>query len=379
MGGLLGGEVPVDLGGQWLGAGHARLEALAQRVGVGTFPTWHEGRNVLLLDGRRRTYRGTIPRLGPLVLADLGLARWRFDRESRRPPQDADQRTLADWLRAHVRTQPARSLMRVAGLTVWGAEPDEMSLLHVLRYAGAANGIDSLVDVEGGAQETRLEPNAHALAARLADGLDVRLSEPVTALEHESGAVVATTRTGSVRAESAIVAVPPPLREPLGLPAVPMTPGTLTKVQLLYDRPFWRDDGLSGAAVIDRGPVTLTFDSSPRDGGAGVLTCFVGGEDARVFARRDPGERRAAVVRQVGELFGGPAPADHAEQQWGLEPGGAPTQNFGPGGWTAHGEKLRAPLGRIHFAGTETATHWPGYMEGALQSAERVVAELESL
>jgi monoamine oxidase len=60
----------------------------------------------------------------------------------------------------------------------------------------------------------------------------------------------------------------PPLRRELG---ERLQPGALTKCVALYAEPFWRADGLSGEAVGDAGPVTLTFDASPRDGSAGVL------------------------------------------------------------------------------------------------------------
>ena len=49
-----------------------------------------------------------------------------------------------------------------------------------------------------------------------------------------------------------------------------------------------------------------------------------------------------------------------------------------PGVWTAYGEALREPIGRIHWAGTETATVWNGYMDGALQSGERAAAEVSA-
>ncbi len=49
---------------------------------------------------------------------------------------------------------------------------------------------------------------------------------------------------------------------------------------------------------------------------------------------------------------------------------------FTPGTWTQLGPALRAPVGRVHWAGTETATVWCGYMDGAVQSGERAAAEI---
>jgi monoamine oxidase len=147
----------------------------------------------------------------------------------------------------------------------------------------------------------------------------------------------------------------------------------------LYEEPFWRSDGLSGEAVTDAGPVTLTFDASPRDGSMGVLLGFVGGPEVGDLDGVGAEERRAAVLACFARLFGPRAehPVDYAEQEWSAEEwsGGGPTSNFGPGGWTDCGHALRGPVGRVHWAGTETATIWSGYMEGALQAGERAAQE----
>ena len=397
----LAGGVPVDLGGQWLGAGQRRLAALARSLSIATFPTYTAGENLLALDGRRRRYSGTIPRLGPLVLADVGLARRKLNRLAARVDTSApwdvadaarfDALTFETWMRRHVRTRAARNMLTIAGRTVWGAEPEELSLLHVLFYVACAGGLDPLLDTEGGAQQDRFEGGAQGLPLGLAGRLGeaVRLDEAVTAVEQEPYGVRVTARTVQVRAGRVVVAIPPALTGKIAMSpssgarrqlAQRMPLGAIAKYQVLYDAPFWRDAGLSGEAVTDAGPVTLTFDNSPSDASSGVLLGFVGGADARRFARVSEGERRAAVIDGLRRLFGDQATrvVDYAERQWADEQwsGGGPTSNFGPGGWTGYGHLLRAPEGRVHWAGTETATEWSGFMEGALQSAERVVAEV---
>lgn len=397
----LAGGVTVDLGGQWLGVGQRRLAALAGTLSIATFPTHTAGENLLALNGDRRRYSGTIPRLGPLVLADVGLARRKLNRLAARVDTGApwevadaarlDAQTFEAWMRRHVRTRAARRMLTIAGRTVWGAEPDELSLLHVLFYVACAGGLDPLLDTEGGAQQDRFEGGAQGLPLGLAQRLGdaVRLDEAVTAVEQGPGAALVTARTVQVRAGRVVVAIPPALTGGIALTpgagarrqlARRMPLGTIAKCQVLYETPFWREAGLSGEAVTDAGPVTLTFDNSPSDGSSGVLLGFVGGADARGFARVSERERRAVVIDGLRRLFGDQATrvVDYAERQWADEPwsGGGPTSNFGPGGWTAYGRLLRATEGRVHWAGTETATEWSGFMEGALQSAERVVAEV---
>jgi monoamine oxidase len=399
---LLAGEVVADVGGQWMGAGHERLADLAGDLGIQTFPTHTEGENVLLLRGRTRRYSGTIPRLNPLVLLDVFQARRRVDRLSGRVRVDRpweapgaaelDAQTFHSWMRRNVRTRTARELLAIAGRTIWGTDPGELSMLHVLFYVQSAGGIDKLLDTEGGAQQDLFTGGAQSLAVGLAQRLGevVHLGEPVDRIEHYSDSVQLESSSLSVRARRAIVAMPPALTARIAFdPPLPglrrqlgqrMALGTLTKCQVLYETPFWREDGLSGEGVADAGPATLTFDSSPEDGSAGVMLGFVGGPDARRLARLSPAERQRAVIEGFVPLFGERArsPVDYVEQAWADEPwsGGAPTSNFGPGGWTGFGRVLREPVGRVHWSGTETATVWNGYMEGALESGERAAREV---
>lgn len=396
------GGVRVDLGGQWVGSDHSRVQRLAADLGIELFPQHGGGRNLLDVGGKRRRYRGTIPRLGPRVLWDVFVARRRIDRIAREVGSEApwaaeraaelDAITAAEWCERNVRTPVARELIGLAARTVWGAEPGDVSMLHLAFYVAAAGGFDKLVDTEGGAQQDLLDGGAQQLPLGLAQSLGgrVRLNAPVTRIEQHDEGVRVLAGSLAVDAERAVVAAPPAIAARIELdPAPPparrmlgerMRPGAIVKCMALYEQPFWRADGLSGEAVSDAGPVTLTFDSSPRDGSAGVLLGFVGGPEARQAAAMGAGERRAAVLACFERLFGPAAasPVDYAEQEWSSErwSGGGPTSNFGPGGWTECGWALREPHGRIHWAGTETATIWSGYMEGALEAGERAAAEV---
>jgi monoamine oxidase len=399
---ILTAGIEVDVGGQWVGADHERVQRLAGEMGIEIFPQHGAGQNLLDLDGKRRLYRGTIPRVGPRVLWDVFLARRRLDRLAKgvsaeepwaaERAAELDSQTLADWCAGNVRTESARKLIGLAGRTVWGAGPEELSMLHVLFYVSSAGSFDALIDTEGGAQQDRLDGGAQLLALRLAESLGerVRLGAPVRGIAQGKDSVTVFADGVEVEAERALVALPPALAGRIDFdPALPelrrrlgesLRPGRLTKCMALYEHPFWREDDLSGEAVSDVGPVTLTFDSSPRDASTGVLLGFVGGPEVADLQGKSEAERRAAVLGCFGRLFGRRAeqPLDYAEREWSAEEwsGGGPTSNFGPGGWTECGPALRAPLGRVHWAGTETATVWSGYMEGALQAGERAAAEV---
>ncbi|HWO15181.1 MAG TPA: FAD-dependent oxidoreductase, partial [Solirubrobacterales bacterium] len=352
--------------------------------------------------GTRRLYKGTIPRLGPRVLWDIFIARRRLDRlakgVSAEEPwaadraADLDGQTLAAWIEENVRTPMAGELIGLAGRTVWGAGPEELSMLHVLFYVNSAGSFDKLIDTEGGAQQDRLDGGAQQLPLGLAESLGerVRLSTPARRIEQRGEVVRVLAEGAEIEARRVIVAAlpaiaariefDPPLPEQRRQLAERLRPGRLSKCMALYEEPFWRDDGFTGEAVTDAGPVTLTFDSSPRDGSAGVLLGFVGGPEVGDMDGMGEGERRVAVLACFERLFGPRVaqPTDYVEQVWSEEEwsGGGPTSNFGPGGWTAAGPSLREPAGRIHWAGTETATVWSGYMEGALQAGDRAAAEI---
>jgi monoamine oxidase len=193
-----------------------------------------------------------------------------------------------------------------------------------------------------------------------------------------------------VTAGRAILAVPPAIAGRIGYrPALPgwrsqltqrVPMGSVIKVHAIYEEPFWREEGLSGFVVSDRGPVTIVYDNSPEDGSPGVLVGFIEGEQARSWARRNRADRRAGVLACLADYFGERAgrPRELLERSWADEEysGGCFAGYFPPGVWTSFGQALREPIGRLHWAGTETATAWTAYMEGAVQSGQRAADEV---
>jgi len=397
-----GGAV-VELGAGFVGPGQDRMLALSRETGVELFATHTAGKNLLEVGGRHIRYSGTIPRLRPLALLDAGRAQFKLERLARRIERDEpwntpdadrlDSETFATWMRRHVLTRQVRRLLAIPCKTLWGAEPEDVSLLYALAYMRSAGGLAPLLDTAGGAQESRFVGGPHLVARRVADELGerVRLSSPVRRIEQREGELLLVRGDATdVRARRAIVAIPPPLaaridfdpplaaaREEL-CQRMPM--GMLMKCFAVYDEPFWRDDGLSGEAVSDRGPATITFDTSPPDGSRGVMLGFVGGAEARALVGVGAEERRRAVLEGLERLFGTRAgrPDDWIEQVWPAEPWsrGGPVAYLPTGALTALGRALREPAGLVHWAGTETATEWTGYMDGAVRSGERAASEV---
>jgi len=155
--------------------------------------------------------------------------------------------------------------------------------------------------------------------------------------------------------------------------------GTQIKCEAVYPRPFWRDAGYSGFAVTDAGPGEVVFDNSPPEGSPGVLVSFVCGRLARQWGARPVAALRAAIIEEYAALWGPQerSPVGYVQQFWAAEEWtrGCPVGVVPPGVLIDNGPALRTPVGRIHWAGTETSTYWNGYMEGAIRAGERAAAE----
>lgn len=398
----IGGGKVVEMGGQWIGPTQDRMYELAKELGIETFPTYFTGKTIAVLDGKGYRFTGEMPRMNPIGMADLAQAVLRLERLARRIPVEEpwrapragfqDATTFETWLRRNVRTRRARALLDLFLTATFATEPGTFSLLHGLFYIRSGTSFDVLTRVSGGAQQDRLVGGSQLVALRLAERLGdaVVLDAPVRRIDQSGPAVEVESDRLTVRAHRAIVAIPPVLAGRIQYaPTLPgrrdqltqrLPQGSVIKAQAIYDEPFWRTEGLSGAAAHTGLPVSLTVDNSPHDGVPGVLVGFIEGGHARRLGEADPADRRRVVLDAFTEHFGARAssPRDYAEMDWTAEEWtrGCYGAHFPPGVWTQFGPALHQPVGRIHWAGTETSPIWNGYMEGAARSGERAAAEV---
>jgi monoamine oxidase len=309
-----------------------------------------------------------------------------------------DGQTLESWIKSRSATERFRRIVTVATRPVFGAEPRELSLLFVLFYI-AASGNESTpgtfernFNTKDGAQMWRFRGGTQRIAQLVAKelGTRVHLSNAVRRIDQSAHGVRVESDKLTVSAERVIVAIPPTLAGRIDYhPALPagrdqltqrLGQGTLTKVTVVYDTPFWRAKGLSGTATSADGLVNATFDDSPEDGKPGVLLGFIGGDSARAYEGMSAAAGRAAVLDDLAALFGPEAkrPTAFHDTRWSNEryTRGCPVAIAGPGTLLAYGAQLRATVGRVHWAGTETSGFWNGYMDGAVRSGERAAAEV---
>lgn len=405
------GGVRVDHGGQWVGPTQRHLLALAERFGCATFPTFEDGRSTeIWRDGTRREYVGAGPEEGPGVaeyerVADLldelaltidPVAPWAADRFD-----EWDQQSAADFFAANTDDSDARARLALTIHGLWCTEPEEISILHVLLYLRGAGGYTQLMETRDCAQDSRFHGGAdgpaRAVAALL--GHRVRLNSPVRAIRAEEGVLTITTAAGDMTCRRVVVSVPPPsVRAIEFTPALPAVKqawidgnemGRVAKVHVFYDSPFWRAGNNSGIATIyTPETVGVVFDNSPDDAARGVLVAFVYADRLDAWAKLDDASRQEAVLADLVAVMGEGARAciDYVEKNWAADPvvGGGYEAYPRPGTWSRAGaEGWRAPTGLVHWAGTETADAWNGYIDGAISSgvraADEVIASLDPM
>jgi monoamine oxidase len=229
---------------------------------------------------------------------------------------------------------------------------------------------------------------AHRIAADLGDAL--MLQRPAREITQDGGGAVVRGDQSEVRARRVVVAIPPALSGHLAYePQLPvdrlllaqsMPAGSMLKASAVYEEPFWRADGLNGQSVATTSPVEMTLDASPVSGVPGVIAAFAFGPHGRALGACEPDERRRLVLDTLTARFGPRAaqPVHYEEIDWAEErwTRGCSMAHMPPGVLTQFGRALRAPVGRIHWAGTETATVSHGTIDGAIRSGERAAAEV---
>ena len=260
------------------------------------------------------------------------------------------------------------------------------SLLQGLWMIAGAGGTFELFEPDQCLAQ-RVVGGSQMIPLRLAERLGERvvLDAPARAIRWSDEGVEIDADSVTVRARSAIVAVPPNLANVIRFdPVLPgwrlrlgqaLSQGSINKVLAVYERPFWREDGLSGQGFAPYELVRELYDNSPPSASAGVLCTFLAGENAERASRLGADERRRAVLEGMAKYVGPHAlePVDFIETDWSAQEWtrGAYGTSFGPGGLTRFGDDLRRPVGPIQWACTDIAGVGHIHMEGAIRSGRQ--------
>lgn len=393
----------IDKGGAWVGPTQDRIHALMDEFGVKTFKQYSDGDAMMVVDGKQHRYAGTIPwSMSPLTSLSLGAAMFELGQMCKTIPLEApweakkakrwDRMTLAQWLERNVKSQAAHALLDTAVSGCYTSDAAEVSMLFMLYQMGSAGGPGFVLGGPGGSQDSRVVGGMGAIyqpiVAELGDAL--QLSQPVRSITQDADSVTVRSERQSVRARNAVVAVPIAIASQiLYEPMLPtdrsflhqrMPSGSIVKVSVVYDEPFWRADGLCGQSAAPGTLAQVTIDGCTDSGTPGIMVVIIEGPTAREYERLDAAGRRQAVLKNLVERFGPKAarPVDFVEQNWSRErySGGGMLSHAPPGVLTAFGHALREPCGRIHWAGTESSSVMCGWIDGAIRSGERAAREV---
>ena len=396
----------LDYGGTWVAPGQDGILGLAAEMGVRTYPTYADGAVVLEIDGtvtRVGAGGGDLPGMG-VVEAVANSVIGEIDKMADSVPLEApwsaskaaewDAQPIAGWIDDNFPdpTEFVQSALRSQVALLFGSSPAETSVLGLLFQIHSCRGINFLTAIKGGMQQDRVVGGAQAIANKVAERLGdvIHLQTPVRRIEQNASGVTISADGLTVRASRAIVTVPPALVGSIQFnPTLPadksfllsrMPAGWIIKAAAVYEEPFWRADGLNGQAISPGTPVSFSLDGSPESGRPGVILAFAGGPAARQLAVLTEAERKRVFLEQLTKWFGPKAatPVFYADHDWAKEEWsrGCYASHFAPGVLTAYGSVLRVPVGRVHFAGSETSPDFVGAIDGAVRSGERVAQEV---
>jgi monoamine oxidase len=401
----LGQGQALELGGQWLGPTQEKMYALCQELSLETYPTYNCGDQLVSLAGQtlrlkaNENVTSVFPAYISLEITEVierletmaqGL---NGDAPHHHPQTETwSYQSLEAWLEQHSQYKQTQDYLALEFRGIFAAEAEDISLLHTLLKLQSGGGFDNLINVHQGAQQDRILGGSQLVAERMAETLGERLilSTPVRKIVQDERGVAVIADTLTVQAERVIITLPLTLANRIVYePELPssrhklaehVVMGSVIKVMVIYDQPFWRDEGLSGQVLSDSGPINTIYDNSPYDGRYGVLLGFIEGKQAKHLRCLGRDVRESLTIECLQKFFGPRANEyqTYLEKNWLTDPWtqGGYCEYMKPGDYN---QTLSEPCGRIHWAGTETSRFWNGYMEGAVLSGERAAYEVLAL
>ncbi|KAF7185171.1 Amine oxidase [flavin-containing] [Pseudocercospora fuligena] len=400
----------IECGAGWINdTNQSRMFELVQRFGLETIEQNTTG-NVAIqdTDGKISEFvYGDLPKFEQSIVDNIARIRDGAEEDCQVldvfSPQDTnlDAMTFEAYLRSKHASDKAIWTATIWTRAMLGVDPRDLSALFFLNYCKSGGGLLQMrSDRKDGGQYLRIRQGTQSfstgLAAELPQGT-VRLQTPVSSVsQDDAGTVKVVSSKGDVYlARKVITTVPSPV-----LRTIEFTPelhptklawsesagyGYYSKAMMVFKSPFWIPKGFCGLAQSFTGPAAVIRDScSPADKTA-VLTCFMAGPPAQEWAQLPDAERKEKLLTQLGELFDSRdivkqefvemVMYEWVNDEWSGY--GCPCASLTPGLLNAVGSNaLRTAQGNLHFAGTETAGEWKGYMEGAVRSGERAAQEV---
>lgn len=391
----LGKGVISEAGGQWIGPGQTAIAELADELGIDTFKSFYQGSTVYIADdatvsqnqgdGGVHMNEDVVRKLNAMAKEVPSGAPWQAPKA-----KELDRLSVGDWLAKQNLSLDDRIGFDVSMTLTFGTTPAALGLLHYLTLINSSDSdVVKLESMKGGAQESRFIGGPQAISQKMAESLGdkVRLSSPVRKIVGwDKDVVEIHTDQGVVLARQVINALSPSLCNQITFdPPLPEerqklqrfwpAHSPMRKTVHVYPRPFWRDAGFNGQIVPIGSPLTWTYDNSPPDGSLGVLNAFV--KPGQLSS--DPEEAERVLTGIYVQAFGDAAanPLQFHDHDWGKADPWSQSciSPVPPGFWTKWGPYLKPAVGKLIWAGTDTAEVWAGSMDGAVRSGQRAAAD----
>ncbi len=365
----------IDTGGQYFCDDMPEIAALASRYAKTRVNALFDGR--MLVDP-------------PVVAGPLDDLFRRFvairDRAAALDPADPAIASLS--VRAWAEAQPdaydavRAFLCAIEGL--WCQPTDTLPLWYL-----ASN--DRRITNEVSELQYYLADTMHSLAEDMAAtlGSRLRLNERVRALRYVADWVEVSTDSVNYRCRHVVFALPPasarritydpPLPVDLCQALSAWKSGKVIKALVRYDRPFWRDGGLSGT-VFFFDPVGLYACDASRDDRHAAIVMFAAGGLAIRWSALDLPALKATLVDKLATTLGPAAanPLDITVRNWtdDLFSGGGYSDTIADFSAIDAEEVMRRGLPRVSFAASELSPSYPGYIEGAIVAGRTAAAQV---
>lgn len=393
----------LELGGQWVSPDQTALLATLDELGLQTYSRHREGESVYRgADGELVRFTGEQFPVGPETERAMIELTETLDRLSAEIDPEApwthpraaelDSISFEAWLATQTEDLEARDNIALFISAAMLTKPAHaFSALQALLMAASAGGFSHLVDADfildkrvvGGLQQVPI-----LLAERL--GEDVHLNAAVHTLRRTPTGVVAQTEGLTVRARHALLAVAPVLYNRISfVPPLPrhqhqlhqhLSMGLVIKVHAVYERPFWREQGLSATAFSPYELCHEAYDNTNHGDERGTLVAFVSDAAADQVFELPAEERKQRILQSLANYYGPEAmnPVVYYESDWAAEEWtrGAYAASFDLGGLHRYGKDQSAPVGPIHFASSDLAGVGYQHVDGAIRIGRRVAAEI---
>lgn len=434
----------TDLGGAYIGPGQRHLLQIVDSLGAKVYKVPTDGKTAQSIRNVVKHYQGTIPPIsffGALCLNDA-LVKMEELVDSIDPDHpelapravELDSISFQQWMKEEVITgssqahKDARTILEVAIQTVLCVSTSEVSALGVAWYMATSGGTKRCLETKDGLQDSKIEGGMGNVAVKLASSLVATASKspnkgqaphlicydsPVRSINYSGKEAVEVTywvasggadgeEYRTVVAKYVILAIPPvqqlkiqftPSLSPQRHQALQRWPmGHIIKTFMFYKTPFWRDKGLVGAMVCDKGPAIVTMDDTKPDGSLPAIMGFVPADQAVYWGGKSKEDRQKALAAHYAAVFQDKRALEfvsYKEKNWAEEPwvGGCYSGVPQVKALTNYPlrdilckplESLPAPVGKtmkshpaVFVAGTEAAKKSVGYIDGAIEAGSR--------